>query len=387
MKAPRQILVAVPLRIGDVLLSTPVIRSMRLAWPQAKIDVLVFEHTEGILLRNPDINRVITVAARPGFWVHLRLILSLFRRYDLALTTQLGDRPTLYAWIAGKVRVGMQDGSSKERWKQRLLTRWALFDHVGTHTVLTNLGLADLLGIKRSHEVVVAWDTSDENSVSGLLPFDIGMEPFAVLHMSPKFSYKMWHREGWVELAQWLEKNRIRTVLTGSSAPDEMAYVEQIFRSMPSGTVNMAGKLSLAESAYLISRAKCYVGPDTALTHMAAALGTPTVALFGPSNPVKWGPWPKDYMEDRNPYGMKGTQRVNNVVLLQGVGDCVPCMEEGCDRHNDSLSDCLQKMPTARVIDAVNQLMNLPLALVRELVHPASVQSGSLNTFDQPKQN
>jgi heptosyltransferase-3 len=360
MKAPHSILVAVPLRIGDVLLSTPVIRSMRQAWPQAKIDVLVFENTEGILSRNPDINRVITVPMRPGFWVHLRLILGIFRRYDLALTTQLGDRPTLYAWIAGKTRIGMQDGSNKEQWKQRLLTRWAKFDHVGTHTVLTNLGLADLLGIKRSHEVVVAWDTSDANSVAGLLPFDVGTMPYAVLHMSPKFSYKMWHRDGWIELAQWLEKRGIRCVLTGSGAPDEMEYVEQIFRSMPTGTVNMAGKLSLGASAFLIHCAKCYVGPDTALTHVAAALGTPTLALFGPSNSVKWGPWPKGYTEDHNPWVLKGTQRVNNVVLLQGEGDCVPCMEEGCNRHNDSLSDCLQKLPASRVIEAMPELLDLP---------------------------
>ena len=360
MKAPRSILVAVPLRIGDVLLSTPVIRSMRQAWPQSKIDVLVFENTEGILQRNPDINRIITVPARPGFWMHLRLILGLLRRYDLALTTQLGDRPTLYVWIAGKMRFGMQDGSSKEQWKQRLLTRWAFFDRVNTHTVLTNLGLMDLLGIKRSHEVVSAWDKSDEHSVGTILPFDIVADSYAVLHMSPKFSYKMWHRQGWIELAQWLESRGMRCVLTGSGAPDEMEYVGQIFRSMPAATVNMAGKLSLAESAFLISRATCYVGPDTALTHVAAAVGTPTVALFGPSNPVKWGPWPKDYTEDRNPWVMTGTQRVNNVVLLQGGGDCVPCMEEGCDRHNDSLSDCLQKLPAALAIGALRELLDLP---------------------------
>jgi heptosyltransferase-3 len=205
----------------------------------------------------------------------------------------------------------------------------------------------------------MAWDASDESSVAGLLPFAIGAVPFAVLHMSPKFSYKMWHRDGWIELAQWLEKRGIRCVLTGSGAPDEMTYVGQIFRSMPAATVNMAGKLSLAESAYLISRGKCYVGPDTALTHVAAALGTPTVALFGPSNPVKWGPWPKGYAEDRNPWGMTGTQRVNNVVLLQGAGDCVPCMKEGCDCHNDSLSDCLQKLPAGRAIDALCDLLNM----------------------------
>ena len=353
-------MVTVTLRIGDVLLATPVIRSLRLAWPQAEIDVLVFKHTEGVLLRNPDIYRVITVSARPGLWEHLRLIIWLLRRYDLALTTLLGDRPTLYAWIAGKIRIGMQDGSDKERWKQRLLSRWAKFDHIDTHTVLTNLGLVDLLGIKRSHEVVVAWELPDESSVAAKIPFDIATETFAVLHLSPKFAYKMWHRDGWIGLSGWLEKNGIRPVLTGSSAPDELAYVGQIFRSMPSGTINMVGKLSLAESAFLISRAKCYVGPDTALTHMAAALGTPTVALFGPSNPVKWGPWPKGYVEDSNPYRMKGTQRVNNVVLLQGEGECVPCMEEGCERHNASLSACLQNLPAAKVIDALRELMGSP---------------------------
>lgn len=358
MKAPRRILVAVTLRIGDVLLSTPVIRSLRLAWPQAEIDVLVFEHTEGVLLRNPDIHRVITVPARPGFWAHLRLISDLFRRYDLALTTLMGDRPTLYVWIAGKTRVGMQDGSRKQRWKQHFLSSWAPYHHLDTHTVLSNLGLADLLGIKRSYEVVVAWDSSDETSVVETMPFDIGVEPFAVLHMSPKFRYKMWQRDGWIELAKWFEKNGIRVVLTGSGAPDELAYVGQIFHSMSSGTVNMSGKLSLAESAFLISRARCYVGPDTVVTHMAAALGIPTVALFGPSNPVKWGPWPKGYDEDCDPYRMKGTQRVNNVVLLQGGGDCVPCMEEGCDRHIASLSDCLQYLPVASVIAALRELLN-----------------------------
>ncbi|MDH4284146.1 MAG: glycosyltransferase [Gallionellaceae bacterium] len=346
----------VTLRIGDVLLATPLIRSLRLAWPEAEIDALVFEQTEGILLSNPDIHRVITVTPRPGFLIHLHLVASLFRRYDLAVTPLMGDRPVLYTWIAGKKRLGVLDGSRKHRWKEFLLSDWTKYDHVGTHTVLMGLKLADLLGIRRNHEVTVSWGPLDETRAAGALPFDIRSEVYAVLHIFPKFPYKMWRQEGWVELAQWLVENKIRPVLTGGSSAEEVACVAQIAQAMPVETVNMAGKLSLPESAFLISRAQYYVGPDTALTHMAAALGTPTVALFGPSNPVKWGPWPKNYAEDCSPYGMKGSQRAGNVLLLQGEGDCAPCMQEGCKQHTASLSDCLQGLPAAKVISALHEL-------------------------------
>ena len=353
MKTPRRILVVVTLRIGDVLLSTPLIRSLRLAWPQAEIDVLVFEHTEGILQRNPDIQRVIVVPTYLQFWKHLRLIFSLFRSYDIALTTLMGDRPTIYTWLAGKTRIGMQDGSTKNRWKQHLLTAWANFDDLHTHTVLMNLRLADTLGIKRCHEVVAAWTPYDERSAAALLPFDVSTTAFAVLHVHPKYAYKMWRKEQWAELAQWLDGRGIRIVLTGGKFQDELSYVDQIAQLLPPGTVNLAGKLSLAESAFIISKARTYVGPDTALTHVAAALGVPTIALFGPSNPVKWGPWPKGYARDSNPWRMKGTQRVNNVTLIQGSGNCVPCMYEGCERHVNSSSDCMQKISAASVIAAI----------------------------------
>jgi heptosyltransferase-3 len=356
LKLPRRVLVIATRRIGDVLLTTPLLRSLRQAWPKAEIDVLVFEHTEGVLLNNPDINRVILVSARPKFWTHLNFVARLFRRYDLAISTLTGDRPTLYAWLAGKIRIGMMEDNSKQRWKKFLLSRWLAFDNLNTHTVLMNLMLADLLGIVRSHEVVVSWNSSDEERVVRALPFDIRSEKFAVLHVYPKFAYKMWRQENWTELACWLKENGMHVVLTGGNFSDEITYVDKIFRSLPYGTVNMAGKLGIAESAYLTSCAKVYIGPDTMLTHVAAAVGTPTIALFGPSNPVKWGPWPKGYAADRNPYRMKGTQRVNNVVLLQGGGDCVPCMLEGCERHIASLSDCLQDLPVKNVIAEIQQL-------------------------------
>jgi len=101
-----------------------------------------------------------------------------------------------------------------------------------------------------------------------------------------------------------------------------------------------------------------YVGTDTAVSHMAAAVGAPAIVLFGPSNSVKWGPWPKDSQPDGgSPWKTKGSQRQSNVWLLQGEGDCVLCLTEGCGRHMNSLSDCLQNLPVERVIQAAEQML------------------------------
>lgn len=357
MKIPQRILVVATLRIGDVLLTTPLIRSIRRAWPQANISVLVFAGTAGILQNNPDIDEVITIKPRPSFSEHLSLLWSLWRSYDLAVSTMTNDRATLYALIGGKRAIGAIDAGAKHQWKRNLLSQYSETDVVSTHTVLNYLRLADLLGIQRCQEVVVGWKLENRELVQSRIPFDVEVESYVVLHAYPMYIYKAWRQEAWVELGEWLEQNGMRIVLTGGNDATEMANVKALQQLMPVGTVNVAGEFGFSEVAYLLSKARAYVGPDTVVTHLAAAVGTPTIALFGPSNPVKWGPWPKGYTEESDPYHLKGTQRVSNVVLLQGEGDCVPCMEEGCDRHTGSLSICLQKLPSKRVIDALTELL------------------------------
>ena len=359
MKPPKKILVIATRRIGDVLLTTPLIRTLRRAWPDARIDALVFAGTEGVLASNPDIDQIITITQRPVFLQHLNFLRRLWRGYDLALSAIPGDRPTLYARIAGKHCAGLVVAGADQQWKKWLLSQSAPFDNLDTHTVLMNLKLADFFDVPRCHEVVAAWCKEDETAVRAALPFNMDMQAYAVLHVHPMYVYKAWRREAWVELANWLNGQGMRVVLTGGNSPDEIEYVRDLLGLLPHDSVNVAGKLNLAGVACLLSKARAYVGPDTVVTHIAAAVGTPTVALFGPSNPVKWGPWPKGYEEDNNPYQMRGTQRVNNVVLLQGSGDCVPCMEEGCERHIASLSKCLQNLPAANAIASLRDLLNI----------------------------
>jgi heptosyltransferase-3 len=358
MKAPESALVVVTQRIGDVLLATPLIRSVKLAWPRAAVDALVFEGTEGAIAANPDIRRVLTVPPRPGRLAHLRFMWRLLRRYDVALSVLAGMRPTLYAFLAGRWRAGLHMPSRKGAWKRHLLSEWIELDNLNTHTVPMNLALADLIGAPRSGELVVSWSAEEEEQAVQLL--GDGGAPLAVLHAFPKYHYKMWQRDGWIEVARWLDRRGFRLALIGSGDAKELEYVSGLTRELPAGTINAAGRLTVGASACIVSRARVYIGPDTAMTHVAAALGVPTAALYGPTNPVKWGPWPRGHTPDANPWRRCGSQRVSNVVLVQGPGACVPCHLEGCDRRIDSFSDCLLALPAARVIAAIRELTGLP---------------------------
>jgi heptosyltransferase-3 len=93
---------------------------------------------------------------------------------------------------------------------------------------------------------------------------------------------------------------------------------------------------------------------------MAAALGVPTVALYGPTDPVKWGPWPKDHASRSNPWRRLGSQSAGRVHLVQGNTPCAPCHKEGCERNVESYSDCLLELPAARVIAAIRDVTGMP---------------------------
>jgi heptosyltransferase-3 len=353
-RPPRSVLVVVTRRIGDVLLATPVLRSLKQAWPDARIDVLAFAGTEGILSANGDVATILTITERPGLWRHFVFILGLLKRYDLALSLVPGDRPTFYASLAGRRRVGLLLATAKESWKRRLLDDWVPYDMADKHTVLTHLAVLAPLGITPCSEVTVGWRAEDEQNARQHLAPAAGRR-YAVLHLFPKFNYKMWSDAAWLELARWLSAHGLRIVLTGGNDNAELAYITRLAAGMPE-PLNLSGRLTLNEAACVIAGAAAYVGPDTALTHVAAALGVPTVALFGPTDPLKWAPWPKHHPAYHTPWQRLGNQRVGNVSVVQGNTPCAPCNKEGCDRNVNSYSDCLLALPAERVIKALREV-------------------------------
>jgi heptosyltransferase-3 len=175
--------------------------------------------------------------------------------------------------------------------------------------------------------------------------------------MVPLRFYKRWTLKGWQDVVRHLDSMGLRIVIVGGSDKEEADYVRQFMQTCSVKAADLTGRLKFSETAKLIASCKVYIGLDTAVTHLAAATGAPTVALYGPTNPVKWAPWPHGFREDRNPFERRGTQRVGNVVLVQGAGDCVPCHEEGCDHHRQSKSRCLEELDGATVIRAIEQVI------------------------------
>jgi heptosyltransferase-3 len=328
-------------RLGDVLLTTPLIRSIKRAFPEASIDALVFSGTQGVLAGNPDLAEVVAIPPRPST---LALVRRFARRYDLALSTQSGDRPTTLAWIAGRQSVGPVEAAGfSAKVKGWALTRSYVRDRE-QHRVLDVLRLAELIGVPAVAEIVCP--------AGGVRSEILPRRPYAVVHAAPMFTYKRWTAEGWRELASALRERGLGVIASG--AESDASYLDEIWRDCD--VTRLDGKLDWPELAAAIRGAQLYVGPDTAITHLAAATGVPTVALYGPTDPRLWGPWPVGGLD--KPWSAAGTiQQRGNVWLVQNPLPCLPCQLEGCERRLDSFSRCLDGLTGRQVISAVDQAL------------------------------
>jgi heptosyltransferase-3 len=344
LPAKPRILVVALRRLGDVLLCTPLIRSLRRAWPDATIDALVFADTAGILQGNPDLDGVVTMPAQPTVLQGLALVARLYRKYDLAISTQSGDRPTFFAVVAGRIRVGLHGRNVNGRLK-RLVLRRSLAAAPGVHRVEENLRLADLLGIPRVAEVVCPHGGSGSEPPGGA---------YAVIHAAPMFRYKQWTKSGWRELAAALAARGLAVIATGGPGEAERRYLDGVWHGAP--VTRRDGQFDWPQLAALLSKARIFIGPDTSVTHLAAAAGCPTVALYGPTDPRLWGPWPVGGLAAI--WAATGTiQNRGNVWLVQNAFPCTPCQLEGCERHLDSFSQCLDELSPRQVIAAVDQAL------------------------------
>ncbi len=360
----RRVLVVMLRHHGDVLLTSPVHRALAQACPGAEVDALVYRETRPMLAFNPDLAQVHCIDRRwkeAGTLAHVRAEWALLRtlrarRYDLVvhltdhrrgawLVRGLGPR---YA-VAPRQRI--ESGLAARFWNATFTHRYANASSVPPgaalakrHTVDQNLDALRRLGlpVDATTPLTMVPGPNGEREADELLA-RLGVDgPFVAMQPSSRWMFKCWPVEQNAGLLASLLRRGETVVL--SCAPDarERAFVEAIVAAVratdaPADHLKVADDGSLHRLAALIGRASLFVGIDSAPMHLAAAMQTPTVVLFGPSGECNWGPW-----------------QVAHRVVTSTVHTCRPCGQDGCG--GSKVSDCLVRLPVARVLAAIDDL-------------------------------
>ncbi|MCU0586958.1 MAG: putative lipopolysaccharide heptosyltransferase III [Syntrophobacteraceae bacterium] len=340
----RRVLLIKLRHIGDVLLAAATCRALKAARPDARISMLVPAGTEAMLTGHPDIEEVIPLKRGGGWMEDLRLIRALRRRrFDVAVNMTEGDRGAILAFLSGaRVRIGIDPRHKGLKGKKWLYTHRIKPVYDGRHRALMDMDVLEPLGIRgMSPRVELFVPGEDQDFVDGWL-HEQGLgdgRPFVVVHPTSRWLFKCWRDEAVAHVVDHLESRAVRVVLTSGPDAREARKLDSIVSRCRSQPLVLSGRLTLKQLAALLKRSTLFFGVDTAPMHMAAALGKPVLALFGPSDSRVWGPL--------TPLG--------RILDRRADFPCLPCRRDGCDGSKRSL--CLEAITTEEVVSALDGML------------------------------
>ncbi len=331
---PRRILVTKLRHIGDVLLLTPVFTSLRQAFPKAELYACVNQGTEPVLATNPNLSQIFTIP-RTGTLRQLQSIARIRKmKFDLVIDFTGSDRSALLARLSG----------APERWGYHrvkgFVGRNQLFTKTGrrkknVHVVEQQADLLNQFGIP-SHSPKLQYSVRDEDraALSLLIPRD---KCLAHIHPVSRLMVKTWPTRFMAVLLDYLFARGLTPVVTASSDPTEVQWLRELQALTKCPILDLSGRLSLPQLAALSERAALFVGVDSAPLHIAAAVGTPVIGIFGPSSETLWGPWCE-----------------KKLVLSRNDLDCrLPCQLKSACPH----IACLREMTADMVLPKVDQFL------------------------------
>ncbi len=336
---------------GDVLLTSPLFTVLANHLPGVRADALVYDDTAPLLEGHPHVHRIHRVGRQwrklpwRARWQQERALLADLRQVGYDLVIHLTEhwrgarlaralRPRLAVTPAWPRRAGSRlwQGSFTHHYPQPARLR---------HTVEKHLDALRCLGIHPTPDerklVLVPGREAEEEASRLLAGAGLGERPFVLFHPTSRWLFKCWNIAQCSRFIQALQQREIPVVVTAAPEKAELERVEQILAPLERPVVDLSGRLGVKSLAALTARAGCFVGMDSLPMHIAAAMGTPTVALFGPSGDAEWGPW-----------------QVPCRVLTHPV-PCRPCGMDGC--AGGKVSDCLERIEAEAVLTAVQELM------------------------------
>lgn len=340
MNQPERILVIKLRQLGDVLLTTPVFRALKEKFPRSSVTACVPAGSETILVGNSAVDEILGLPAIQendnllSRWrKELRFGLGVRRkRFDLVIDLTTSDRSAIITALSGgKTRLGYTSYKGFVG-RNRCYTELVKATKE-QHIVRKHLQILETLGI-RGKEYPLEFPISDQDrsSVEALVPR--GKE-FMQVHPVSRIAEKNWPARFMAETVTQIAGGGLLPVITGSSDPKEQGWLQEFKSALRIPHIDVSGKLNLKQLGALSERAKFYLGVDTAPMHIAAAVGTPVVALFGPSNEKLWAPW------------------CDKSLVLSRELDCrLPCKNKECQTIH-----CLREFTPAIVLPRIEEFL------------------------------
>ena len=342
--------------LGDVVQSLPVAMAIKAQDPAARVDWLVEPPAAPLLQGHPALERVI-VSPRKGpagsLWQKAGRAVGFRRalasvRYDAVVDLQgLIKSAILVSLCRSERKIGFAGGKEPAA-ALALNERLPAYDP-DRHALLRYLDLLAPLGYQRPAQVQFGlWPSAEEESVvDGLLAGWDQTRPLILLHPVALWPSKLWPLERWVELTRLLVEAGVNVGVSGAAGDAAWG------RAMVAGWAGAAsaprdftGRTDLRVLAALQRRARAVVSTDTGAMHLAAAMGAPTLALFGPTAPWRTGPFGAGHQ-----------------IIRLGL-ECGPCFRRGCANPR-----CMNEITATAVAERVAEMLAGPAARAKELVH------------------
>ncbi len=296
--------------IGDLLMSTPALACLRRAYPQARIDILVSPGSSPVIEHNPDVDNVLTTSMKKRGWKGIREEARRLsgENYHLALSLHRAHGTLIMLRQAGiPIRIGFTHGG-----RGFFLTGGVPFQ-IQRHRSWNHLRL-----IEKGLSIDVDYSTStrldlDPRAVDTLQELLDGHDlrnGLVAINPNAAWATKRWTPEGFACVADGLSEDGCAPILIGG--PNEKQVAEQVKRSSKRQIIDFTGETSLQELAALLSRCRMLVTNDSGPMHMARAVNTPVLPIFGPTDPARCGPW------------------LGEIEPLQNALDCIKCYRKTC---------------------------------------------------------
>jgi len=278
-------------RIGDLILTTPAIAALRKTYPDAHVTLVVSNESAELLPAISNVDRVL-IARR-----NLRDVAMVSsvagQRFDCCIDFTRNDRSAFLTLLSGaRRRIASYRVREQSKTRARVYTDLVAIRVRDMHTIDYNLALLEPLGVRATSSApqLELPQTALENADTLRRDSKIARR-YVILHPGSARQEKLWDAARWAKVIEhFREDNEFDFVLTSGPAAHEQTHIAAITHHTRQKFINLSGKTDLLTLAALVGQAQLLVTVDSAPVHFAAALRTPQVILFGPTNPFHWRP-------------------------------------------------------------------------------------------------